>query len=71
MKDKLEKFKEAWKDRRKRAGIKLLAYIIFFVILLLSAAVSSRVNNNNINQTTTTKTTTVAVDRYSEKQLDL
>ena len=45
--------KEAWKDPRKKAGIKLLSYLIFFLILFLLAFITNQINktNNNTNKT--------------------
>lgn len=72
MKDKVAKFKEAWKEPKKRAGIKLLIYIIFFILLLVSAGITSRVKINNKDTITTINTTTTAqTDKYSDKKLDL
>lgn len=34
IKELYSKFKIAWADPRKKAGIKLLGYLIFFIILL-------------------------------------
>lgn len=70
VKEIYSKFKTAWADPRKKAGIKLLGYLIFFVILLLFAAITS---NMNKYKTTTDKTTTTtsAPDKYNDKQKDL
>ena len=67
------KYKEAKKDPRKRAGMKLLGYFIFFAIFLLIAAIGNIVQQNDIKKKllTTTTTTTVKVDKYSEKQKSL
>lgn len=52
------KLKEAWKDPRKKAGIKLLSYFIFFFILLLVTAITnyiSYINKDNVNNDTKTE----------------
>ena len=70
VKELYNKYKEAKKDPRKRAGMKLLGYFIFFFIILLIAGISNNIketNLNNVNKTTTT-TTTKVVDKYVEKQ---
>lgn len=70
-KDFSYKLKEAWDNPRKKAGIKLLGYLIFFFILFLLAAITSYMdvsdNSNKMNTTTTTK----AVDKYTDKQKSL
>lgn len=59
--------KEAWKDPRKKAGIKLLSYFIFFIILFLLAFITNQINktNNNINKEQ--DKTTKVVDTYINK----
>ena len=64
------KYKEAKKDPRKRAGMKLLGYFIFFLIIVLIANIGNEFNTTNTNMNTTT-TTTKVVDSYVEKQNDL
>ena len=67
IKELYSKFKIAWADPRKKAGIKLLGYLIFFIILLLFASITSHMNKykSPINKTTTT---TTAPDKYNDKQ---
>lgn len=59
--------KEAWKDPRKKAGIKLLSYFIFFIILFLLAFITNQINktNNNINKEP--DKTTKVTDTYINK----
>lgn len=64
------KLKEAWKDKRKKAGLKLLGYFIFFFIFMLMASITSSIKKINTNTSTTT-TTTVITDKYNDKQKDL
>ena len=70
IKELYNKYKEAKRDPKKRAGMKLLGYFIFFFIILLIAAISNNIKQTNIttNTKTTTTTTTKAVDKYVEKQ---
>ena len=52
------KLKEAWKDPRKKAGIKLLSYFFFFFILLLLTAITNYIsytNKDNVNNDTKTE----------------
>lgn len=65
-------FKEAWKDPRKKAGIKLLGYFIFFFILILVSAIMNNIDNNksSSNDVSTTITTT-ETDKFIDKQNDL
>lgn len=71
-KDLFIKLKEAWKDPRKKAGIKLLSYFIFFFVFMLMASIVNSVKINDYNKpVTTTTTTTVKVDKYNDKQKDL
>ncbi len=70
LKELYSKFKTAWADPRKKAGIKLLGYLIFFIILLLFASITSHMNkytNSNTNPTTTTN----IQDKYNDKQKKL
>lgn len=70
LKELYSKFKTAWADPRKKAGIKLLGYLIFFIILLLFASITSHTNkytNSNTNPTTTTN----IQDKYNDKQKKL
>ncbi len=61
-------FKEAWKDPRKKAGIKLLSYFLFFVILFLLAAITSNMNKyNSIEDSNITTTTKLKEDKYNDK----
>lgn len=70
IKEIYSKFKTAWADPRKKAGIKLLAYLIFFIILLLFASITSHLNKYKSTTNKTTTTTTVQ-DKYNDKQNDL
>lgn len=77
MKNKKEQIKKiysniktSWANPRKKAGIKLLGYLIFFIILFLFAAIASNINKY---KTTTNKvtTTTTLTDKYIDKQKSL
>ena len=63
-----KKFKEAWADPRKKAGIKLLGYLIFFIILFTIAGINSRTNNKDVTINNNEQT---QADKYSDKQKDL
>ena len=72
IKELYNKYKEAKKDPRKKAGMKLLGYFIFFFIIALIANIASNIEQaNTYNKTTTTTTTTKVIDSYVEKQKDL
>lgn len=66
--------KEAWKDPRKKAGIKLLSYLIFFLILFLLAFITNQINktNNNINKEPdkTTKVTDTYINKLNSLLTD-
>lgn len=66
--------KEAWKDPRKKAGIKLLSYFIFFIILFLLAFITNQINktNNNLNkeQDKTTKVTDTYINKLNSLLTD-
>lgn len=66
--------KEAWKEPRKKAGIKLLSYLFFFLILFLSAFITNQINktNNNINkeQDKTTKVTDTYINKLNSLLTD-
>jgi len=67
-----EKFKETWANPQKKAGIKLMGYLLFFVVLFLLSAITSAINppeKSSYNNKTTT--TTVKIDKYNEKQNEL
>lgn len=70
--DFINAFKEAWGNPRKKAGIKLLGYMLFFIIFFIIASIGSGMSTNNLyeteNNTTTTTTTTVDTEAYSYKQ---
>lgn len=70
IKDLYFKYKEAKKDPRKKAGMKLLGYFIFFFIFLLIAGITNNMSSNNSFNTTYNNitTTTKTVDKYIEKQ---
>ena len=63
-------FKEAWKDPRKKAGIKLLGYLIFFIVLILLSYISGDENSNYVSRFPET-TTTKSNDNYYDKQSNL
>lgn len=68
----IDKFKEMWAIPQKRAGLKLLGYLVFFVVFLFIASVGSRMEKNNyVPSSSTTTTTTVDVDSYTYKQKQL
>ena len=67
VKELYSKFKTAWADPRKKAGIKLLGYLIFFIILLLFASITSHMNKYK-SSTNKTTTTTIEPDKYNDKQ---
>ena len=69
IKELYNKYKEAKKDPRKKAGMKLLGYLIFFLIIALIANISNEFDSKNTPIKTTT--TTKIVDSYVEKQNDL
>lgn len=65
--------KEAWKDPRKKAGIKLLSYFIFFIILFLLAFITNQINKtNNINKEPdkTTKVTDTYINKLNSLLTD-
>ena len=66
--------KEAWKEPRKKAGIKLLSYLIFFLILFLLAFITNQINktNNNINKEPdkTTKVTDTYINKLNSLLTD-
>lgn len=66
--------KEALKDPRKKAGIKLLSYLIFFLILFLLAFITNQINktNNNINKEPdkTTKVTDTYINKLNSLLTD-
>ena len=65
-------FKEAWAIPQKRAGIKLLGYLIFFIVFFLIAGIGSRNNvnmiQNNDESNITTTTTSIDTESYTYKQ---
>ena len=67
IKELWDKYKEARKDPRKKAGMKLLGYFIFFFILMLIAGISNNISPKN-NYSNTTTTTSKVVDKYVLKQ---
>ena len=65
------KLKEAWKDPRKKAGIKLLSYFIFFFILLLLTAITnyiSYINKDNVNNDNTKSEEKIDNTNFINKQ---
>ena len=71
LKELYNKYKEARRDPRKKAGMKLLGYLIFFLIIILIANISNELDKTTNNNIITTTTTTKVVDSYVEKQNDL
>ena len=69
LKEYYKKFKEAWAIPQKRAGIKLLGYLIFFIILFIISAIVNGVNNTNkvYNEKSQTTTKIIKEDKYSDK----
>lgn len=65
------KYKEAKKDPRKRAGLKLLGYFLFFLIFFLIAGISSNITKTQNKIYSTTTTTTKVYDKYIDKQNNL
>lgn len=59
--------KEAWKDPRKKAGIKLLSYFIFFIILFLLAFITNQINKTNNSVNKEPDKTTKVTDTYINK----
>ena len=55
------KFKEAWKIPYKKAGIKLLMYLVFFIILFLLSFISNKISSkdNSLNNVITNKNSIV------------
>ena len=41
--------KEKWNDKRERAKIELLLYVIFFISVIIFVRVGNNISNNNIN----------------------
>ena len=69
IKESYNKYKEMKKDPRKKAGLKLLGYLIFFIVLILLSIISNGLNKNSVfTNNTTTTTSKVIVDKYVEKQ---
>jgi len=71
LKELYNKYKEARQDPRKKAGMKLLGYLIFFLLIALIANISNEFDNNQTSIKHTNTTTTKIVDSYVEKQNDL
>lgn len=70
-KEKYSKFKEAWNEPRKRAGIKLISYFIFFFVFILLASIINNIESRNNIKTSNTTTTTLLIDKYNDKQKKL
>ena len=60
-------FKEAWKNPRKKAGLKLLGYLVFFIVFFTIAAIGN-MSNNVVYYEKTPTTTTLDTQAYSYKQ---
>lgn len=71
LKEFYNNYREARKDPRKKAGMKLLGYLIFFLIIILIANISNELQKSNTPIKDNNTTTTKKVDRYVEKQEDL
>jgi len=67
IKEFINKFQEAWKEPRKKAGIKLLSYLIFFLLFLIIASIGTNIKTEQKPITTTT-TTTKKKETFYEKQ---
>lgn len=66
------KFKEAWKVPRKRAGIKLLGYLIFFFIFAIMVRVTSSIELSDVDKNTTKKEVIKEnLESFREKQNSL
>lgn len=66
------KFKEAWKVPRKRAGIKLLGYLIFFFIFAIMVRVTSSIELSDVDKNTTKKEVIKEnLESFREKQNNL
>ena len=68
LKDGIKTFKEAWAIPQKRAGIKLLGYLIFFIFFFVIAALGSSMESNKVREEVITTTTTLNTESYSYKQ---
>lgn len=70
LKDLVTKFKEAWAIPQKRAGIKLMGYLIFFIVFFVIAGMGNLSSTSNPIDyyTDTTTTTTNNVETFFEKQ---
>lgn len=64
-------FLEAWKDPRKKAGIKLGGYFIFFFILILVTFIMNNINSSKSYSDNKTTTSTVYVDKLVDKENDI
>lgn len=69
----LSNLRKAWKDPRKKAGIKLLGYLIFFIIFFILVAITNEIKRYDkpINNDKKTTTTTKITDNYNNKQENL
>ena len=67
----LSNLRKAWKDPRKKAGIKLLGYLIFFIIFFILVAITNEIKRYDkpINNDKKTTTTTKITDNYCKKVL--
>lgn len=66
------KFKEAWKVPRKRAGIKLLGYLIFFFIFAIMVRVTSSIELSDVDKNTIKKEVIKEnLESFREKQNNL
>ena len=70
-KEYLQKFKEAWAIPQKRAGIKLLSYLVFFIIFFIIVAVVNNVDSFNYKKKNTKDNETLIIKKYKEKQTKL
>jgi len=71
IKELYNKYKEAKKDPRKKAGMKLFGYLIFFLLIALIANIGQEFDKTQTSIKQTNTTTIKIVDSYVEKQNDL
>lgn len=67
------KLKEAWKNPRKKAGIKLLGYFLFFVVFLSIAAIANSINkiDKTIDKVNNETKEEIDYNNYISKQNNL
>ena len=67
IKDYYNQLKEAWKIPYKRAGIKLMGYLLLFIIIFLLASITSRIDNNKKTYDSDKTTIIVQENKYLDK----